>query len=97
MRVVPGLSTGTEKTVTGPAEVARARAPGAAASAASAGRGQQALQSALLQPALQALEALPEVDEAKVQSVRAALARGEMPFDAAKLAALIESYHRSGT
>lgn len=97
MRIVPGLSSQTEKTVTGAAESARVSTPSAATTAASADNVPQALQSAQLQPALQAIDALPDVDQAKVQAVREALAKGEMPFDAAKLAALIESYHRSGT
>jgi negative regulator of flagellin synthesis FlgM len=36
---------------------------------------------------------MPEVDEAKVAAVREALARGEIQFDAAKLAGLIARYH----
>ncbi|MBS1190272.1 MAG: negative regulator of flagellin synthesis LfgM [Rhodocyclaceae bacterium] len=51
------------------------------------------LQSAVLQPALAALRNLPDIDEAKVAALRDALARGEMPFNAAKLAGLIERYH----
>jgi negative regulator of flagellin synthesis FlgM len=50
----------------------------------------------VLQPALAALAALPEIDHEKVAALRDALARGELPFDAGKLAALIESYHRAG-
>lgn len=40
------------------------------------------------------LQALPEVDLDKVAAVRAALARGEISFDADKLAATIAAYHR---
>lgn len=40
------------------------------------------------------LQALPEVDLDKVAAVRAALARGEISFDADKLAATIVAYHR---
>jgi negative regulator of flagellin synthesis FlgM len=50
-------------------------------------------QSAVLQAAQVALRAMPEVDEAKVAAVREALARGEIQFDAAKLAGLIARYH----
>lgn len=57
--------------------------------------------SALPQPAARppsqaagVLQALPEVDLDKVAAVRAALARGEIGFDADKLAATIAAYHR---
>lgn len=40
-----------------------------------------------------ALGQLPEIDEAKVAALRDALARGEVRFDAAKLAGLITRYH----
>lgn len=54
-----------------------------------------ALQSAVMQPALAALRAMPEIDHAKVQALRDALAKGELPFDPAKLAGLIERFHGS--
>jgi len=50
-------------------------------------------QSASLQAAQAALQALPEIDEAKVAALREALARGEVHFDAGKLAGLISRYH----
>ena len=53
------------------------------------------LQSAVLQPALAALQAMPNIDQAKVAALRDALARGEVPFNAARLAGLIERYHGS--
>jgi len=73
-------------------EPASAVAPNATGAAA----GSEKLQSAVLAPAMEALRALPDVDHAKVVALRDALARGELPFDATKLAALIERYHRSG-
>lgn len=54
------------------------------------------LESAVLNAALAAIRDLPEVDQAKVAVLRDALSRGDMPFDASKLAALIERYHRTG-
>ncbi|UTH73159.1 flagellar biosynthesis anti-sigma factor FlgM [Chromobacterium sp. IIBBL 290-4] len=39
------------------------------------------------------IQSLPEIDLDKVESVRAALARGEVRFDAERLAGLIEQYH----
>ena len=39
--------------------------------------------------------ALPDIDLKRVEEVRAALARGEVRFDAARLADLVEQYHRS--
>ncbi|HVL44682.1 MAG TPA: flagellar biosynthesis anti-sigma factor FlgM, partial [Acidovorax sp.] len=40
-----------------------------------------------------ALRAMPEIDAAKVAQLREALARGEVRFDAGKLAGLIARYH----
>lgn len=51
------------------------------------------LQSAGLQKAQAELAALPEIDQARVAALKDALARGELPFDASKLAGLIERYH----
>ncbi len=51
------------------------------------------LQSAVLQPALAALRDMPEIDLAAVKTLRDALANGEVPFDAGRLAGLIERYH----
>lgn len=58
-----------------------------------AARGTGELQSAVLQPALAALREMPEIDHAKVAELRDALAKGELPFDAGKLAGLIERFH----
>ncbi|MDY0747427.1 flagellar biosynthesis anti-sigma factor FlgM [Paucibacter sp. R3-3] len=64
--------------VTAPAEIDRA----------------SAAESALLKPARDALAALPDdIDAAKVAELRDALARGEIKFDAGRLAALIQRYH----
>ena len=63
-----------------------APAPGAAAPDA-------ALQSDVLQPAKAALAALPETDQARVAELRDALAKGELPFDPARLAGLIQRFH----
>ena len=53
------------------------------------------LQSAVLQPALQAMREMPEIDQEKVDMLRDALAKGELPFDPAKLAGLIQRFHGS--
>ena len=63
--------------------------------AAGANRGSGELQSAVLQPALAALRDMPEIDHARVAELRDALAKGELPFDAGKLAGLIERFHGS--
>ncbi|MEF7615608.1 flagellar biosynthesis anti-sigma factor FlgM [Aquincola sp. MAHUQ-54] len=79
---------------TGLSPVAQA-SPADAAATASAGaatRG-QALQSAVLGPAMAAMATMPEIDHAKVAELRDAIARGELHFDAAKLAGLIQRYH----
>jgi negative regulator of flagellin synthesis FlgM len=51
------------------------------------------LQSDVLQPAKEALAALPEIDQARVAELRDALAKGELPFDPARLAGLIQRFH----
>jgi negative regulator of flagellin synthesis FlgM len=73
------------------AESAAPEAPEAVAAPAP----QAALQSAVLRPALQALSEMPEIDQEKVDQLRDALAKGELPFDPAKLAGLIQRFHGS--
>lgn len=51
------------------------------------------LQSDVFKPALDALAALPDVDAARVAALRTALARGELPFDPARLAGLVQKFH----
>lgn len=64
-----------------------------AETAPAAARPSAALQSSTLQPALAAMRDMPEIDEAKVAALRDALAKGELPFNPAKLAGLIERFH----
>jgi negative regulator of flagellin synthesis FlgM len=54
------------------------------------------LESAVLQPAQAALRALPDFDAARVAELRDALAKGELPFDAGRLAGLIQRFHGKG-
>jgi negative regulator of flagellin synthesis FlgM len=68
-------------------QAAAAPAPASAAAAA------PALQSEVLQPAAKALAALPDFDAARVAELRDALAKGELPFDAGRLAGLIQRFH----
>ena len=75
---VPGADVGTG------ASVAPQAAPAAEAP----------LDSTILQPALEAASQSPGIDQAKVAELRDALASGALPFDPAKLAALVEQYHR---
>jgi negative regulator of flagellin synthesis FlgM len=63
---------------------------------ASAPTGTDALESAVLQPAQKAMKALPDFDAARVAELRDALAKGELPFDAGRLAGLIQRFHGSG-
>jgi negative regulator of flagellin synthesis FlgM len=70
--------------------------PDSAAEAAAVAQAPAApLQTAVLKPALQALSAMPEIDHERVSQLRDALARGELPFDPAKLAGLIQRFHGS--
>lgn len=52
-----------------------------------------ALQSEVLKPAADALRAMPDFDAARVAELRAALDRGELPFDPGRLAGLIQKFH----
>jgi negative regulator of flagellin synthesis FlgM len=51
------------------------------------------LQSAAMEPSLAALRKMPDMDMEKVAQLRDALAKGELPFDPAKLAGLIQRFH----
>jgi negative regulator of flagellin synthesis FlgM len=55
----------------------------------------EALESSVLQPAQSALKTLPDFDAAKVAELRDALQKGELPFDAGRLAGLIQRFHGS--
>lgn len=88
MKVVPGSAA---TPVTGVAPAAEIRTP-----AVTATSGSTKLQSAVLQPAMAAMSEMPDIDHEKVSALKTALERGELPFNPAKLAALIERYHRSG-
>jgi negative regulator of flagellin synthesis FlgM len=55
-----------------------------------------ALQSAVLKPAMKAMQSMPEIDHAKVAELRDALSNGTLPsFDPGKLAGLIQRFHGS--
>ena len=51
------------------------------------------LASDVLKPAQADLAAMPEVDLDKVAALKDALARGEIQFDADRLARLVQRYH----
>lgn len=70
-----------------------ATAAPAPAALAAATAGSAPLQSEVLQPAARALAALPDFDAARVAELRDALAKGELPFDAGRLAGLIQRFH----
>ena len=85
MRIATGSTPTAPATL---APLADNAAPEAAPAAAAP------LQSAVLQPALAALRAMPnDVDQERVDELRNALARGELPFDPARLAGLIARFH----
>jgi negative regulator of flagellin synthesis FlgM len=73
-----------------PAPVDETVAPAATASSSTTAGPSQ---SAALAPALTALRKMPDIDLAKVDQLRDALAKGEVPFDPAKLAGLIKRFH----
>ncbi|WP_161815966.1 flagellar biosynthesis anti-sigma factor FlgM [Steroidobacter agaridevorans] len=88
MKVVPGSAAAP---VAGIAPAAEIRTPATTAPSATS-----KLQSSVLQPAMAAMNEMPDIDQEKVSALKAALERGELPFNPTKLAALIERYHRSG-
>jgi negative regulator of flagellin synthesis FlgM len=81
-------------TPTTPVQTVSDNAPAEAARPAIAPSGQGALESAVLQPAIQALKEMGDIDHERVAQLRDALAKGELPFDAGKLAGLIQKFHR---
>ena len=86
---LPGVGAATPVQEAARVEGPAAATPSPASHTASSGP----LQSATLTPAKAALSEMPEIDQAKVEAVRDALAKGEIQFDAKKLAGLIERYH----
>lgn len=52
-----------------------------------------ATETSALSAARQSLQAGPEIDLAKVREIRDALLRGELNFDADKVASLMQKYH----
>ena len=93
MRITTAIPDGSA--VQRAAETSSAEAASEAAATAAAPAAPAPLQSAVLQPATQAMRAMPEVDLERVAQLRDALAKGEIPFDPAKLAGLIQRFHAS--
>ena len=83
--------TGTGAPTMTPAIGGASAAP--APSAPAATESAAPLESRVLQPAAKALAALPDFDAARVAELRDALAKGELPFDAGRLAGLIQRFH----
>ena len=80
---IPGAAPVQTVTDTAPVAAPKAAAPAAA----------EALQSSVLQPALAAMKDMPDFDHDKVAMLRDALAKGELPFNAGKLAGVIQRFH----
>ncbi|OBV40914.1 flagellar biosynthesis anti-sigma factor FlgM [Janthinobacterium psychrotolerans] len=94
MKIAPGnTGAAARSAAVAPAE-AIAENAGAAAAAGGSSAGAE-LQSAVLQPALTALRAMPDIDHERVAMLRDALAKGELPFDPSKIAGLIQRFHGS--
>lgn len=90
-------SSGPLNPVTG-ASTAQVESTDRVTGAAGAGVASPALQAAaletdLLKPAQADLAAMPDVDQTKVAALRDALAKGEIRFDANRLAQLIQRFH----
>jgi len=91
---ITGASTSIITPQAGAAAAAPVAAPAAVPAAVSA-FSSDTLESSVLQPAQGALKALPDFDAARVAELRDALAKGELPFDAGRLAGLIQRFHGS--
>jgi negative regulator of flagellin synthesis FlgM len=85
-------SSGPLNPVTG-ASSAQVESTDRAAGAASPALQAAALETDLLKPAQADLAAMPDVDQTKVAALRDALAKGEIRFDANRLAQLIQRFH----
>ena len=87
--------TGASTPMITPQAGGAAAAPAAVPVAPTLERANEALESSVLQPAQAALKVLPDFDAVKVAELRDALTRGELPFDAGRLAGLIQRFHSS--
>lgn len=85
MKITGANAPAVSLTPQGPTAPAPAPAPAAAAAAP--------LQAETLQPAKDAMAAMPDIDHARVAELRDLLAKGELPFDAGRLAGLIQRFH----
>lgn len=85
MKITGATAPAVSLTPQGPAA---APAPAAAAAATAA-----PLQAETLQPAKDAMAAMSDIDQARVAELRDLLAKGELPFDAGRLAGLIQRFH----
>jgi negative regulator of flagellin synthesis FlgM len=77
-----------------PVQTVADSAPAEAARPSAAPAAQRELESAVLQPAMKAMQEMGDIDHERVAQLRDALAKGELPFDAGKLAGLIQKFHR---
>lgn len=94
MRIPSGNSSPDVAPVSPVSQVDRAGSATSSAPGVNACASGTTLEYKVLQPALKTLREMPDVDAARVAELRDALARGELPFNATRLAALIERYHR---
>jgi negative regulator of flagellin synthesis FlgM len=92
---VPSVGSLPETSTVTTVSTAVAPAKTVAATTSSPAAAAPPLESAILGAALAAMQELPEIDQVKVATLRNALEHGQIPFDASKLAALIDRYHRT--
>lgn len=85
--------TGSNSPLTGPADVTSTATVKPVTETAAPSAVVAALESNVMKPAQEALAAMPDIDQAKVAALRDALARGEITFDAGRLASLIQRFH----
>lgn len=90
---VPSSGASADASAVQRSSAAAASSVASAPAGSVAGASAAPLQSEVLQPAMAALAAMPEIDHARVSELRDALAKGELPFDAGRLAGLIQRFH----
>jgi negative regulator of flagellin synthesis FlgM len=96
---IQSKTRGSRMKITGASTPSITITPQAGGPAAGAGhraiKRQRGPRIGVLQPAQSALRALPDFDAEKVAELRDALQKGELPFDAGRLAGLIQRFHGS--
>ncbi|GAB7539405.1 flagellar biosynthesis anti-sigma factor FlgM [Burkholderia sp. 22PA0099] len=93
MRITPSAGHSATDDVAATARDARPALAPAARGGVQRTEAHELRDAGLMKAAHAAQRAMPAIDTARVEQIRAALAAGEMPFDAGRLAAVISRFH----